>query len=67
MGEVAAFVVQSTKPVHNIGAQSLVFLKPLLSIVVSPSKSQRLVRILENPEAMEFFAERLNGDNHDEE
>jgi len=62
MGSVAALALESTRPLHNLGSQALVFLTPMLSALFSREEMERLVKLLENPEAVTFFIEELDAD-----
>ncbi|HBW23480.1 MAG: hypothetical protein A2X28_07400 [Elusimicrobia bacterium GWA2_56_46] len=62
MGSVAALALESTRPLHGLGSQALVFLTPMLSALFSGAEMERLVKLLENPEAVTFFVEELDAD-----
>ncbi|HNW45365.1 MAG TPA: hypothetical protein PKI19_12740 [Elusimicrobiales bacterium] len=65
----SSLAIESSRPLHNLGAQALVFLMPLLTQLVSREKAERVVKLLENPKAIDFFLKELNatlpnGANH---
>ena len=62
MGDMAALALESTKPVHNLGAQGAVFLGPMLSIVFNKDEVSKYTRLLENPKAVAYLVERLGAD-----
>ena len=57
----AALAVESSKPLHNLGAQALIFLMPMLSQVFGREKAEKAAKLLENPKAVDFFLKELNG------
>ena len=59
LGGPAALVLESTSPVHNLGAQGLVFLSPMLNMVFDKGKVEKYTRLLENPKAVSYLVERL--------
>ena len=59
MGTVAALALESTRPLHNLGAQALIFLTPMISAVFSREETEKFVKLLENPKAMDFFLEAI--------
>jgi len=63
MGQISSLFMESTRPLHNLGAQSLIFLTPLLSLIIDSKKTERFVKLLENPKAVDFLIEHLNGEN----
>lgn len=56
-----ALAMESTKPLHNLGAQALIFLTPILSELFGRAESERIIKLLENPKAVDFFLQELNG------
>jgi len=59
MGQVAALTVESTRPLHNLGSQALVFLMPMLGALFGRERAEKAVKLLENPKAMDFFLKEL--------
>lgn len=59
--DVALFVVESTRPFHNIGANLLYFSKPIFGFIFSQQDIERIAEILENPKGYEFFKSKLEG------
>ena len=59
MGDIAAMALESTRPLHNLGAQSVVFLGPMLSMIFKTEEVLRYAKLLENPEAVSYLARRL--------
>lgn len=62
MGMVTALAFESTRPLHNLGAQGLVFLKPILGAVLDHQEMEKFVKLLENPKAVTFFIDQLDRD-----
>jgi len=60
MGTVTALAVESTRPLHNLGSQALVFLMPLLNAFLAKEDTEKYVKLLENPKAVDFFLKELN-------
>ena len=60
MGTVAALALESTRPLHNLGSQALVFLTPMISAVFSREETEKFVKLLENPRAITFFVDAIN-------
>lgn len=62
LGMVTALAFESTRPLHNLGAQGLVFLKPILGAVLDHDGIEKFVKLLENPKAITFFIDQLDRD-----
>lgn len=62
MGHVAALAIESTRPLHNLGSQAMIFLTPILGAVFKKEELERFVQLLENPKAIDFFLNELNVD-----
>lgn len=65
----ASLALESTRPLHGLGAQALVFLQPLLAQVFGKDRAEHAARLLENPKAADLFLKELdstppNGDEH---
>lgn len=61
---LAALAVESTKPLHGLGSQALVFLAPLIGAVFGRERAEKAVALLENPKAVNFFIDSLNGEKN---
>lgn len=59
LGQVAALAVESSRPIHNISSQALVFLMPFISILFKKEEAQKIVDMLQNPNAVSYLIERL--------
>lgn len=66
LGDIAAFALESTRPVHDLGAQSASFLTPILNIVFEKDEVGKYARLLENPKAVSYLVERLQEDDKPE-
>ena len=62
MGQVASMTIESTRPFHHLGSQALVFLMPMLSSLFGKDGTGKIIKILENPKAMDFFVKELDRD-----
>ncbi len=62
MGDMAAMALESTRPMHNLGAQGAVFLSPMLNIIFNKEDVGRYVKMLENPKAVSYLSGRLASD-----
>lgn len=60
MGTVAALALESTRPLHNLGSQALVFLAPMISAVFSREETDKFAKLLENPGAVSYFIDAVN-------
>jgi len=60
MGNVTALALESTRPLHNLGSQALVFLTPMISALFSREETDKFVKLLENPKAITFFIDKLD-------
>ena len=60
MGTVVALAFESTRPLHNLGSQALVFLTPMLNAVFNKNETDKFVKLLENPKAVTFFIDAIN-------
>jgi hypothetical protein len=59
LGDIAVIFLESTRPIHNLGAQAFVFLMPLISLVFKKEDAEKFITILENPNAVSFLIEQL--------
>ncbi|OGS52782.1 MAG: hypothetical protein A3J79_03890 [Elusimicrobia bacterium RIFOXYB2_FULL_62_6] len=62
LGMVTALAFESTRPLHNLGAQGLQFLKPILGPVLSHQDMEKFIKLLENPKAVTHFIDQLDRD-----
>lgn len=63
LGDIAVILLESTRPVHNLGAQAFVFLMPLLNLVFKKEDVEKFIGVLENPNAISFLIEQLEKEN----
>lgn len=63
LGDLAAFALESTRPVHDLGAQSASFLTPILNIVFDKDEVSRYAKLLENPKAVSYLVDKLGADD----
>lgn len=59
LGQVAALAMESSRPLHNIGSQAVVFLTPFITILFKKEEADKVVALLENPNAISYLIERL--------
>lgn len=62
LGTMAELVLESTRPVHNLGSQGLVFLAPILNMVFDKGEVEKFTQLLGNPKAVSYLVEKLNAD-----
>lgn len=62
LGDVASLSVDASRPLHGLGAQAFVFMKPLLSAFFGNQKTEKFIILMENPKAVDFFIKSLNGE-----
>lgn len=68
LGDIAAFAVESTRPLHGLGAQGVVFLEPALNAIFKKEDVEKYRAMLENPRAVEYLIKRLEeNDKKDKE
>ncbi|MCG2726130.1 MAG: hypothetical protein L6420_07750 [Elusimicrobia bacterium] len=60
LSDIIVLSLESSRPVHNLGAQSLIFLMPFITMIFKKYEAERFVKILENPDAVSFFIEQLS-------
>ncbi|MCK5358861.1 MAG: hypothetical protein KAJ48_10735 [Elusimicrobiales bacterium] len=63
LSDIIVLSIESSRPVHNLGAQSLIFLMPFITMLFKKEMAERFVKILENPDAVSFFIEQLTDDS----
>ncbi len=63
LGEIASFAVESTSPLHNLGAQAVTFIEPVLTTVFFKKEDVEKYRVmLENSKAVKYLIDRLNAE-----
>ena len=62
MGDMAVLALESTRPLHNLGSQGVIFLSPMLNMVFSKEEVARYVKLLENPKAVTYLVGRLGSE-----
>ncbi len=67
LGDVASFSVESTKPLHGVGAGGAAFLAPILGVIFKKEKIDVYRALLENPKAMDYLAQRLGAETSGKE
>lgn len=67
LGEIAAFTVESTAPLHNLGAQGMTFIEPALTMLFKKEDVEKYRALLENGKAMKYLANRLNAETEEKE
>ena len=65
MGEIAAFTVESTAPLHNLGAQGITFIEPALTILFKKEEVEKYRALLENSKAVKYLVSQLNAEPED--
>ncbi|PIS47987.1 MAG: hypothetical protein COT17_00670 [Elusimicrobia bacterium CG08_land_8_20_14_0_20_51_18] len=59
LSDIAGIIAEGTKPVHNLTSQAVIFGMPFLNCVFKKEDVDRLVSILQNPAALDFFKDNL--------
>lgn len=67
LGDVAAFAVESTAPLHNLGAQGLAFIEPALNAFFKKEEVEKYKALLENRKAVEYLVSRLSAETEKKE
>lgn len=62
MGDMAVLALESTRPMHNLGSQGVIFLAPMLNMVFSKEDVDRYVKLLENHKAVTYLVGRLGSE-----
>lgn len=62
VGDIAAFAVESTRPLHNLGAQGVTFVEPALSVFFKKEEIEKYRAMLENQKAVTYLVEKLNAE-----
>jgi hypothetical protein len=60
MGDVAAFMVESTRPLHELGAQGIIFIEPALAAFFGKEEIAKYRAILENRKAVTYLVNKLS-------
>ncbi|OIN99350.1 MAG: hypothetical protein AUJ51_13060 [Elusimicrobia bacterium CG1_02_56_21] len=60
LGDVASFAVESTRPLHNLGAQGISFIEPLLVLIFNKEEVRKYTALLENSKAVSYLVDRLS-------
>lgn len=63
LGDIAGFLVESTAPLHNIGAQGLTFIEPALTTLFKKEDVEKYRALLENSKAVAYLVSRLEAEN----
>jgi len=67
MGDIAAFMVESTSPLHNLGAQGVTFIEPLLASFFKREEVEKYRAMLENRKAVTYLVSRLNAETNEKD
>lgn len=51
--------LESTKPIHHLGSQAVVFCEPLVSLIVRQEEVKKFAGLMENPTAVDRLIEML--------
>lgn len=62
MGDMAALVAESTRPLHNLGAQGVTFIEPMLAMIFKKEDVEKYRALLENSKAVSYLVDRLNAE-----
>ena len=65
MGEIAAFTVESTAPLHSLGAQGITFIEPALTMLFKKEEVEKYRALLENSKAVKYLVSQLNAEPED--
>lgn len=67
MGDIAAFMVESTTPLHDLGAQGITFIEPLLAAFFKREEVEKYRAMLENRKAVAYLVNRLNSEKNEKD
>lgn len=67
MGDIAAFMVESTSPLHDLGAQVVTFIEPALSAFFKKEEVEKYKALLENRKAVAYLVSRLSAEKPEAE
>lgn len=62
LGDIAAFAVDSTSPLHELGAQGVTFIEPALTLLFKKEDVEKYRAMLENRKAVAYLVSRLNAE-----
>lgn len=62
MADIAAFTVESTRPLHGLGSQGVTFVEPMLAMIFKKEDVEKYRALLENKKAVDYFIEKLNSE-----
>lgn len=62
LGDIAAFTVESTAPLHGLGAQGVTFIEPALTMLFKKEDVEKYRALLENHKAVTYLVSRLNAE-----
>lgn len=65
LGDIAAFTVESTAPLHNLGAQGITFIEPALTMLFEKEEVEKYRALLENSKAVKYLVDQLNAERKD--
>ena len=65
LGEIAAFTVESTAPLHNLGAQGITFIEPALTLLFKKEEVEKYRALLQNSKAVKYLVSQLNAEPED--
>jgi len=67
LSDVAAFTVESTTPLHNLGAQGITFIEPALTMLFKKEEIEKYRALLANSKAVQYLVDRLNSEPEEKE
>lgn len=65
LGDIAAFTVESTAPLHNLGAQGITFIEPALTLLFEKEEVEKYRALLANSKAVKYLVSQLNAEPKD--
>ena len=66
-GDIAAFTVESTGPLHNLGAQGITFIEPALTMLFKKEDVAKYRAMLENSKAVKYLVNRLSAEQEEKD
>jgi hypothetical protein len=67
LNDIAAFAVESTGPLHELGAQGLTFIEPALAAIFKKEDVEKYRAILENRKAVAYLVSRLSAEKKEKD
>lgn len=67
LGDIAAFAVESTSPLHELGAQGVTFIEPALTLLFKKEDVEKYRAMLENRKAVAYLVSRLNAETKEKD